>query len=200
MKTGTQINQVRKKKGDNLYFKLECKLDIMKLMDGFTIYIINISEDSAGEEAEQLKNSLSMNHNDTNRIKIERKHEFKGKVPITEDGFSLSKFKKSEIYGNELTQIESSSNIFKFSMDIQFYKQNQDSHSSSSQVLNKQVKYSRITGKIDNLSKRLTSKSVYVSFIILFNLLMLIFLLSLVFSKFFTIYFIMNLEDLEIQP
>lgn len=179
-------NDKRRKKGESMHFKLECKLSYSVLMDGYKMYVISIADDSFSEfiiKENTLTKSNDELTNVYNKIKIDKFHGYIDKIQDIETNFKLSKFKKTQLFYNEIEFINNNSNIYKLNLDIELYNVSQDSHSSNSQVLNKQVKYNRITTKLETLNHEFLNKRYYLYYFLSFLLFLYILSTSLLISS-----------------
>lgn len=186
IKYGKNINEAKKKKGDTMHFKLEGKLSYYKHMDGYKIFFISFSEDTNYFDNTFLEKTYSSIEDNTIKPKIDLNFNYVSRI----DDINIGKLKYSEMKNNKeliqnLFDIEENSQIFKNDFDISLYNANSETHSSSSQVVNKQIKYNRLITKKENLHYRNLEEIKYSIYIIFNNLITVVGLvLSIIFYNF----------------
>ena len=177
----------KRKKAETLNFTLETKMQQIKLMDGYEIYVLSIQEDQQYNDNQLNTKSLSqVDEEEGIKPKISKSLFYNKKIDPIETDFKFSKFRKSEVFKKDIQILEEKSNLFKLEFDIGKLKVNQDSQSSSSQVVNKQIKYNRITSKLANLHIQILSKR-WIFYIFLLITTLLIMISIILFINLFTV-------------
>ena len=191
MKLAKLSNQFKRRKGQTLYFKQDCKLMCKIPIDKIPYFSISFI-DEVDNELLQGDKSNSIFEEQQQKLKIEKPFGYEQSIIQTETDFKFSKFKKTKQFKEEILNLESVSNIFKATFDLDFLKQSQDSHSSSCQVMNKQVKYNRISSKLENLQLNFAKSKRMIIIIIFLNFGLFLGIFSMIFSQYYNIFNIMT--------